>query len=107
MDLTQAYIARDLSAFTSHVFQFAMTTAHELVHVFGGYLALGNRDVGSYTPLRVRFHQIAHYSEVRGESGRWFEHRLLGGVTTYLNNPLDEASTVSAPFLFDSVIKTS
>jgi hypothetical protein len=72
----------------TYQFMFAMATAHELTHLFVGYLAQGESyKPGSYTPPNVsylNYGQEGSGGELPlGESGRFLESRLFGGSIEY------------------------
>ena len=70
-------------------FMFATATAHEMCHIFVGYLSQNRRHGGRSTPPGITHldygrHQGADmYGRYPGESGRWFENKLFGGTLEF------------------------
>ncbi|KAJ3524582.1 hypothetical protein NM208_g12005 [Fusarium decemcellulare] len=87
-------------------FMFAVTTAHELVHVFVAYLSQNSMNLLSYTPERVaHLNYGAPHDEdnslMRGESGRWFENFLFGGSIEFYRDRRDDHGQVGIAHILD------
>ncbi|RSL56221.1 hypothetical protein CEP54_008975 [Fusarium duplospermum] len=84
------------------LFKFAIATAHELTHLFVGYLAQGQDTTQSYTPPTLSYLNYAGPSW--GESGRWLESRLFGGSIEFYRDVSDDDGQRKAgiPYVLDS-----
>lgn len=91
-------------------FLFGMTTCHELVHAFIGYLAGTQGDMDeSYTPLQVT---VSGYSQSivgrdgsrlpKGESGRVFDLFMYGGTVEFYRDPEHGDDQPGVPYLLDA-----
>jgi hypothetical protein len=77
-------------------FQMAITVAHEIIHLLIGYLT-GKKQ--PHTPPEV---SLAPYGTmVTGESGRYWESLLLGGVVEFYEDSQDPLGNMQAgtPYL--------
>jgi hypothetical protein len=83
-------------------FIFAITTVHELCHVFFGYIS-GNGRFGEVgTPPEITHLDYGENSwieeeneDLTGESGRWVENFLFGGSLEYILNERQAHGQVS------------
>ncbi|KAF5261425.1 hypothetical protein FOXYS1_7877 [Fusarium oxysporum] len=98
----------ELTAFESFMFLVSVTIAHELMHLFIGFLAGYN---WPSTPPQLSFLPELFNNEIDdqevGESGRYWEGVVLGGtVETYedTSNPLGSRQAGDL-FLFDSQMR--
>jgi hypothetical protein len=78
--------------FRTFLFMFAIATAHELTHLFVGYLAQGQDTTQSYTPPTLSYLNYAGPSW--GESGRWLESHLFGGSVEFYRDISDDDGQV-------------
>lgn len=94
-----------------YLFMFSVGTAHELCHLFVGYIR-GNGLYGrAGTP-----HEVDHLtygieqSTDKGESGRWVENKLFGGSLEFYSNRADDDDQVSlkqnVPFQLEKKTKS-
>ncbi|KAL8325296.1 hypothetical protein RB597_008521 [Gaeumannomyces tritici] len=91
-------------------FLFGMTTCHELVHAFIGYLAGTNGALDkSYTPphVTVRGYSqsiMSHGGDMlpRGESGRVFDLFMYGGTVEFYRDPNQGDDQPGVPYLVDA-----
>ncbi|WAO85973.1 Hypothetical protein NCS54_00322700 [Fusarium falciforme] len=86
--------------FRTFLFMFAIATAHELTHLFVGYLAQGQDTTQSYTPPTVSYLNYAGPSW--GESGRWLESHLFGGSVEFYRDKSDDDGQAGIPYVLDS-----
>ncbi|KAH7240891.1 uncharacterized protein BKA55DRAFT_693135 [Fusarium redolens] len=98
----------ELAAFESFMFLVSVTIAHELMHLFVGFLTGYNWPA---TPPQLSFLPELFNNEIDneevGESGRYWEGMVLGGtIETYENtsNPLGTRQAGDL-FLFDSQMR--
>ncbi|RSM08105.1 hypothetical protein CEP52_004888 [Fusarium oligoseptatum] len=92
---------RKMSArFRTFLFMFAIATAHELTHLFVGYLAQGQDSTLSYTPPTLSY--LNYTGPSRGESGRWLESLLFGGSIEFYRDSLDDDGQAGIPYILDS-----
>ncbi|KAM0350578.1 hypothetical protein ACHAPU_003062 [Fusarium lateritium] len=93
--------------FRTFLFMFAVATAHELTHLFVGYLAQGQDTIDSYTPPEVSY---LNYTGLRdrngrpasGESGRWLENSLFGGSIEFYRDASDDNGQAGIPHILNS-----
>jgi hypothetical protein len=72
-------------------FQMAITIAHEILHHLTGYLT-GKQQPG--TPPSI---SLDSYGNTRsGESGRWWESKVLGGVVEFYEDKKDPLGNMQA-----------
>jgi hypothetical protein len=98
----------ELTAFESFMFLVSVTIAHELMHLFVGFLAGYN---WPSTPPKISFLPQLFNNDIDdeevGESGRYWEGVVLGGtIESYENtsNPLGSRQAGDL-FLFDSQMR--
>ncbi|KAK7417278.1 hypothetical protein QQX98_004712 [Neonectria punicea] len=106
-DDTNSHGRKMATRFRTFLFMFAVTTAHELTHLFVGYLAQGQDSIDSYTPPRVSYLNYAGLRDqygvpFSGESGRWLESRLFGGSIEFYRDVSDDNGQVGIPHVLDS-----
>ena len=76
---------------------FSLAAAHELTHLFVGYLAQGSDDYDTYTPPRVTYLNYGGSASsvlMLGESGRYLESTLFGGSLEFYWDVEDDAGQV-------------
>ncbi|KAM0426359.1 hypothetical protein ACHAPT_008400 [Fusarium lateritium] len=93
--------------FRTFLFMFAVATAHELTHLFVGYLAQGQDTIDSYTPPGVSYLNYAGFRDQEGippsgESGRWLESCLFGGSIEFYRDISDDQGQAGIPRVLDS-----
>jgi hypothetical protein len=72
-------------------FQMIITVAHEILHLLTGYLT-GKKLPG--TPPSI---SLDSYGNTRtGESGRWWESKVLGGVVEFYEDKKDPLGNMQA-----------
>ncbi|KAI8724197.1 hypothetical protein NCS52_00277400 [Fusarium sp. LHS14.1] len=86
--------------FRTFLFMFAVATAHELTHLFVGYLAQGQDSTQSYTPPTLSHLNYAGPSW--GESEHWLESRLFGGSIEFYRDISDYDGQAGIPYVLDS-----
>ncbi|KPM42508.1 hypothetical protein AK830_g4046 [Neonectria ditissima] len=91
----------------TYLFMLAVATAHELTHLFVGYLAQGHDTVVSYTPPAVSYLNYAGLNDMyghmlTGESGRVLESRLFGGSIEFYRDISDDKDQAGIPYILDS-----
>ncbi len=85
-------------AYETYITSWSLTTAHETVHAFLTYLA-GNKY--TLTPTEIR--PLDFRNPLRGESGREWELRAVGGMTRSMKNVQErfkKSPSVRAPSLW-------
>ena len=92
-------VNRMLARHQDFQFMFAIATAHELTHLFVGYLAQGDDGFLSYTPPQISYLNYGGVGDNNlefGEAGRWFERRLFGGSIEFYRDVQDDHGQVSS-----------
>ena len=81
-------------------FMFATATAHEMCHIFVGYLVQNILQGNVSTPPEIThldygIHQgVDANGDYMGESGRWFENKLFGGTLEFYRDSGDDNGQV-------------
>jgi hypothetical protein len=95
-------------------FMFATATAHEMCHIFVGYINQGGRHARGGTPEFLSHLDYAKSQPTTidgrksGESGRWFENKLFGGsIEFYYDKTDDIAQVISIQYDYDPLLKVA
>jgi hypothetical protein len=79
------------------LFFLALTVAHEMVHVYFGYLTA---DEGRNTPALTNYPPGLTVGEMNGESGRFWESHFIGAITKACHQPSDPLGLAQAGTLY-------
>ncbi|KAL4729771.1 hypothetical protein ACLX1H_004198 [Fusarium chlamydosporum] len=77
-------------------FMFATATAHEMCHIFVGYICQNGLHARLATPPGITHldygndQSYAARGLAQGESGRWFENKLFGGTLEFYKDSNDD-----------------
>ncbi|KAM0205763.1 hypothetical protein ACHAQI_008762 [Fusarium lateritium] len=89
-------------------FMFATATAHEMCHIFVGYINQNGRHARNQTPELITHLDYARYQPTdidgskSGESGRWFENKLFGGSIEFYYDRADDSAQPGVLHVLDS-----
>lgn len=79
------------------LFFLALTVAHEMVHVYFGFLTA---DEGRNTPALTNYPEGLSVGAMNGESGRYWEGQFIGAVTKAYYQPGDPLGLAQAGILY-------
>ncbi|KKY37576.1 hypothetical protein UCDDA912_g02466 [Diaporthe ampelina] len=79
------------------LFFLALTVAHEMVHVYFGFLTA---DEGRITPALTNYPPGLTVGQMNGESGRYWESQFIGAITKAYHQPSDPLGLAQAGTLY-------